>query len=243
MVSRALSLSFYIFYLITLAIALWFLLHYSGVQSWVWIFFGIAILIAIIGALMREFLLVRTVTPSGTIIYSNSLKFWLILYVIFHITALILIIVGIVLVIRYSTIPWWVWVVLAIAIFLSIISNMILAFSHGSYIFAIIIFVIALILFIAGVVLLIIYSHVPLWVWLIIGLAVFFAILSVIFDGMADRNKVILQEGCVYPVCPPRTFLITPPTTPVITTVPVSTSPVITLSNLPGGAYPEQIVD
>lgn len=239
MVSRALSLAFYILYLITLAIALWFLLHYSGVPSWVWIFFGVAILIAIIGALMKEFLLVRTVTSSGEIISSGSFTFWLVLYIIFHIAALILIIIGIVLVIRYSTIPWWVWVILAVAIFVSIVSNMILAFAPGASLFAVILSVIAVILFITGVILLIIHSHSPWWVWLIVGLAVLFAILSAIFDGMADRNAVVVHGGCVSPDC--KTVTVTTTTAPV--TYPVVSAPVISVAPLPGDAYPEQIVD
>lgn len=237
MVSRALSLAFYILYLITLAVALWFLLHYSGVPSWVWIFFGVAILIAIIGSLMKEFLLVRTVTSSGEIITSGSFTFWLVLYIIFHIAALILIIIGIVLVIRYSTIPWWVWVILAVAIFVSIVSNMILAFAPGASLFAVILSVIAVILFITGVILLIIHSHSPWWVWLIVGLAVLFAILSSIFDVMADRNVVIVRSGCVSPDCKTVTT-----TTPVVT-YPVVSAPIISVEPLPGDAYPEQIVD
>jgi hypothetical protein len=208
MVSRALSLAFYILYLIVLAIALWFLLHYSGVPSWVWIFFGVAILIAIFGVLIKEFLLTRTLTTSGRDVTDSSNSFWLVFFVIMNIIVLILMIIGLIFVIRYSTIPWWVWVILAVAIFFSIISNVIMAFAPGAAIFSIITAVIALVLFIIGVILLIIYSRAPWWVWLIIGLAVLFAILASVFEGMAERNQIIVQETCVIgtPDCPMQTF-------------------------------------
>lgn len=237
MASRALHLTFYILYLITLSIGLWFLLYYSGVPSWVWIFFGVAMLISIINAIMKELLLVTTITTNGRDVTDSSYTFWLVLYIIMDLIALILIIIGIVLVIRYSTLPWWVWVVLGTAIFFSIMSGILLAFSPGSALFAIILSVIGFIFFIAGIILLITYSQAPWWVWLIFGVAVLFAMLASLFGGMTNTNQVIIQETCLpNPNCPVRTITVTPVAPVTIARAPVK------ISLLPSEDIPEQII-
>ena len=196
MASRALYLTFYILYLMTLAVGIWFLLYYSGVPSWVWTFFAIAILIAIISAVLKEHLLTRTITTSGIDITDSSHSFWLIFYILMNFAALILIVVGIIFVIRYSTIPWWVWFILGAAIFFSIISNIMLALGPIGILFAVLVSLFAFVLFITGIILLIAYSNAPWWVWLIIGLAILFSMLASIFEGIGDRNEIIVVQTC-----------------------------------------------
>lgn len=199
-VSRTYYYIFYILYLITLGVGLWFLLYYSGVPSWVWIFFGAAILITIISVLMKEFLLVGTITTSGKYITNDDYAFWVVLYMIFNITVFILIIVGLIFVIKYSSIPWWVWLILSLGILFSIIGDMLMIFGNVGYIFSLIFNVISLILFIVGVGLVIVYSHAPWWVWLIVGIAILFAIIAGIFEninGSIQRNNVTTSEKTV----------------------------------------------
>jgi hypothetical protein len=208
MVSRAIYITFYILYLLTLAISLWFVLYYAKVPFWIWSFFGVAILILIICVLFKEFLLTRTVTCCGKDVTTGSGHSAMeIFYIIAVLMVFILFIVGLVFVIIYSTIPWFVWVILFFAILLSIITTMILAFAPDAYIIALVLWVIAFVMFIAGLILLIIYSNSPWWVWLIIGITILFFILAAIFEVMGERNEIIVEDidGCEpVVVCPRR---------------------------------------
>lgn len=198
MVPRYFYITFYILYLISLAIALWFLLYYSGVPGWVWILFGTAILMEIMCVFIKEILLKQTLTTPGEEIISDSSAFWLILYIILYLAVFILFIIGLAFVIKYSSIPWWVWVILAVAIFCSIVGNIIYALAPGASIFGALFSISAFILFIAGIVLLIIYSNSPLWVWSIIALVIIFNMLAGIFEATSERNQTVVEE--TYPV-------------------------------------------
>ena len=181
-------------YLITLAIALWLVLYYSGVPSYVWIFFGIAILIAIICVLMKEWVLEKSITNLGEDITSGDYSFWLIFFVILQLIAFILIIIGIILVIKYSSVPAWVWIILALALIFSIISTVIYAIYPTNIRLGIFFSILAFTFFIIGIIFLIIYSNSPWWVWLIIGIAIFFYIMTIILEPLSIRNEVIIQE-------------------------------------------------
>lgn len=190
--TRALYLTFYILYLLTLAVALWLLLFYSGVPGWVYLLFGIAILLVIINTLLKEFLLTRTITTTGRDITSDYHSFWSGLYILIYIIAFVLVITGIVFVVSYSSIPWWVWVVLGIAILLSFLSDTLVTFSLDFI--AVLTAIAAFILFVIGFIFLVIYSNAPWWVWIIIGLAILFAILAAFFQGMAEKNILLIHE-------------------------------------------------
>ena len=193
--SRALYITFSILYLISLAIILWFLLYYSGVPSWVWIFFGVAILIAIISLIIREVAIKSHVSSSGKII-SNNLGLWGVFYILLQIMAIILIIVGLIFVIKYSTIPWWVWVILGSAILLALIGTIIT--SVGGVVVGIIFLIIAFIAYIVGIILLVVYSHAPWWIWILIGVMILFGILASIFEYMSEKPKVVIDDnGCI----------------------------------------------
>lgn len=227
MVSRAIYITFYILYLLTLAISLWFVLFYAGVPYWVWSFFGVAILILVICVLIKEFLLTRMVTCCGKDVTTGNSAME-IFYIIAELMVFILFIVGLVFVIIYSTIPWFVWVILFVAIVMSIITTMILAFAPEAYLIALILWIVAFIMFIAGLILLIIYSNSPWWVWLIVGITILFFILAAIFEAVAEQNAVIVEDigGCEpVVVCPrkvitscPKTVVVSPCSKPVAQT-------------------------
>jgi len=211
-----------------LAVALWFLFSYSNVPSWVWIFFGTAILIVIIGVLMKEFLLTRTITTCGRDITSGSYTFWSVLYIIFYLMAFALIITGLVFVIQYSSIPWWTWVILGIAILLSILGDVSVTASPRFGFFALILAISAFILFVTGLILLIIYSNAPSWVWVIVGVAILFAILAAICEGMSYRNYITVVKTC-FDNCP----LSFTPVATIQPTITVQPTPVINVEPVP----------
>jgi len=226
---RALYITFSILYLITLAIVLWFLLYYSGVPSWVWIFF--AILIAIISLIMREVAIKNVVSSSGKP-KSTGLGVWGVLYILLQIIALILVIIGLIFVIMYSTIPWWVWVILGSAIVLAMIAVIIAIIPGVGPIIALILLIIAFIAYIVGLILLVIYSDAPWWIWLIIGVMILFGILASIFEGLSERPKVVVVDECSTSTT----------TSCAVIEKSVSTPGTINVDLLPASNIPEQII-
>ena len=233
---RALYITFSILYLITLAVVLWFLLYYSGVPSWVWILFGVAILISIIGLVMSEVAIKKAVTPSGDVVPSRGLGVWAVLFILLQITAVVLIITGFAFVIQYSTIPWWVWVILGSAVLLIFIGGIMSAL--GVIVVGIIFAIIGYLAYIAGIILLVIYSNAPWWIWILIGVLILFGILSSVFEQMSERQKVVVNSrGCV----------TTTTATGTVTNCPVAVSqtvgsPAVNTTQLPTAAFPEQVI-
>ena len=219
---RGLYLAFYILYLITLAITIWFILYYGNSPGWVFIFFGVALLIAIFGVFIKEFLMKRIINTCGKDITSSSYTFWGAMYLILHIIAFVLIITGLVFAIQYSNIPWFAWLILFFAIFLSIVANMILAYWKNAIIAYNIIAALSFILFIISFILIIIYSTSPWWVWLLAFIALFFAILTVIFESLSVKNHIIVPVVC------PNIFTSTVQSTPCIQSVPCVQPTIIT---------------
>lgn len=190
MLPRALHTIFYVAYLLTLALALWFLLHYAKVEAWVWSFFAGAILIAIVGVVVKEVLMKKVYDSTGKLTNAGNYNLWAILYLIFHIMAVILVIVGFIFVIIQSTIPWWVWTILLLAVLLSIVNNMIFAYAPQAFVASLIIGIISLVLFLVAIVLVVIYSKSPWWVWLIVILALIMAILAAVFELAAEKRDI-----------------------------------------------------
>ena len=226
-VSRVLYITFTILYMITLAIVLWFLLYYSGVPSWVWIFFGVAILIAIISLIMREVAVKTVVTTSGKV-KSGPFGLWGIFYILLQITALILIIIGLIFTIKYSTIPWWVWVILGAAIILVILALILALIPIAGPIIALVLIVLAFIAYVVGLIFLVIYSHAPWWIWIIIGVMILFGILASIFEGLSERPKEVVPEECNTTDASPCNVK--------------SKTPNININLLPTSNIPEQVV-
>jgi MFS family permease len=185
-VSRALYITFYVLYLVTLSIALWFILDYSKVDAWVWSFFAIAFGIVIVGVLIKEFAM-KASNPAYAV--------WGWIYVIAHFIAVGFFLTGLILTISQSTIPWWVWVILGIAVLLPIIATIITAYAEKATAVAAIIGLAGFILFIVGLIFLVIESDAPWWIWLIIGVAITFCILAVVFEAVSvNRNPCLIVE-------------------------------------------------
>lgn len=188
--------AFYVLFLVMLAVTLWFLLFYANVPSWVWIFFGVAILIAIIGVIIKETLLKTIKTPCGEVISGPS-PFWSGMYLIFHIFAFILIVIGLVFTIQYSNIPSWIWIVLGLALLFYIIATMILAFIPTAHIWYFLTMVVAIILLLTGVISAIIASNAPAWIWALIAVTILFGLIAALLEPASDYNEVIIEGDAI----------------------------------------------
>lgn len=195
-VTRALYLTFFVFFLITLAIAMWFILSYAKVPGWVYSFFIAAILIAFVTLFVREFLTTRKYDCRGIVTNAGSVGFWSVFNLIMYITAFILLILGLAFVIKYSTVPWWVWVVLGTGIILLVISDLILSYAPNAWIWAMLVGLLAFATLIAAIVLMVIYIPAPWWVWSLVGLAVVFAILAAIFSYFSEATAECQPPRC-----------------------------------------------
>lgn len=259
--SRALYVTFYLLYLITLAIGLWFLLYYTDVPMWVWTFFGLAILMIILSFLIQEYLIRKVITSGGTMIQNGMFDGWGLFLFFINIFAIILVITGIAFVVAFSrTIPSWVWLLLGLAILFSFLGNIIAAF--GGVIFSVLSSLIALTLFIIGIIFYITYADAPWWVWMIISLAIIFAIMANIFGSVSDKPLIICGEPeteteclttntmtnlpvttnmikCNKNIITYTTPVMTNPSIPVMTSIPADD---INLNTLPASNIPEQLL-
>lgn len=170
---------FYIVYLTLIAIGLWFLLFYSNVPQWVWSFFAIAITLAIIGTILKEFF------------FLEQHHSWIVIYVFLYFIAFILIVVGLIFIMTYSTMPWWIWTPLLIALLLSILTEMIVELSPNLATVALFLAILTFITLVISLVILITHGQTPEWVWLIIGLSIIFFVLAGIFKGINYRHIMI----------------------------------------------------
>ena len=196
-VSRIWYIIFYVLYMVMLSITLWVLLYYSGVPTWVWILYVSAMVIFVIGLIIKETLMTRVVTASGLPVKTGN-DFWSIFYYIAHIVAFILIVVGLAFNIIYAeTVPWWVWLMLGISILLSVLSTMILAIAPGATAVSLFVYVLSFITYIIALVLLIIYSTAPWWVWLMIGATLILSIIAGIFENMSVPNIKVIPDNVV----------------------------------------------
>lgn len=212
-VSRTLYITFYTIYLALLALSLWFLLYYSNVPYWVWFFFAIALIISFISLIIREAaikhivntkLSTKTIQGSqgsqsqkeevqikevseGTGPSKSTMGSWGITYIFMQIASMILIIVGIIFVIIYSSIPWWIWVILGVAILLNIMAVVIAALIPKGIAFSLVVSIIAFIVFLVGFSFLVVYSQAPFWVWLIFAIAIIFLMIADIFEKISEK--------------------------------------------------------
>lgn len=246
-VHRAFHVTFYVLFLIMLGIVLWFLLFYAGVPGWVWSLFGAAIIIAIIGVIIKEVLIKKKAAPcTGEILSPNPLAGWSLAYYIFHVIAFLLIITGIVLVIIYGNYPWWLWVLLGVGLALIIIAAMMHVGSadRGIKITAFVFAILGTITLAVFEVLLVVYSDAPWWIWVLIAVMILFGFLSGGLEPISAEN-LVPSEPCPEkePLCPPPvestgimiqqsqiapapapTQVMVAPTPPVTTTQPVATT-------------------
>lgn len=207
---RFIYITFYILYLIFLSVGIHYLLIYTNSASWVaWLFIS-GFILAGIGVFIKEFLLKHIVTCCERDVTQDinaCYKYWMYIYIILHIIAFILIIAGVVFAIINSTLPWYVWVLLGLAIILYFIGSMILALYPLCTTLAITIYTIAFILYIIALVLLVVYGPNSLnlnltlsstfWLWIFIAVGILLGLLAVLFEGLSDMN------ACVIPECSP----------------------------------------
>ena len=207
--SRGLYVTVYILYLIFLGLSLWYLLYYSNVPSWVWFFFLGAIIIALIGVFVKEYILIREVESNGAFIPTQSFKVWSALYIIFHIIAFILVIVGLGYTINYSCFPWWIWLMFGLALFLSILGHMIIGLSGentgGRYtgnFFS----VLAMIIHITAMIFLFSTTTCPKWLISILIFTSIFASLAIYLETMSMKNVIVKKSSrnCKPKNCPPK---------------------------------------
>ncbi|CAH6419475.1 Hypothetical protein HVR_LOCUS655 [uncultured virus] len=200
---------------------------------WTWILFGVAFLLIIIAFLIKEALVRKIVNSKGQVIDTGMFAGWGIFVFFLNLIAFILIIIGIGFVIAYSkTVPWWVWLLLGLAMLFSFLGNLIASF--GGFVFPLIFGFIALVLFIVGIIFYIIYVKVPWWIWVIIAIAIIFAILANIFESLSQKDVAVVV--CADPAinCSPVVTIADPTTKTKVTTVNVAA--------LPTANIPEQSV-
>lgn len=188
MLHRGVYITCYFLYLVFLLIALWFLLAYSGVPSWVYIFFVIAVACMIICMLIREFGLQHIETTPNVFQLTKDSSGWAWAYGILHIVALIVGFIGFLFVIIYSSIPWWVWLILGFAALSFMVASTIATYKPHLHVLSVFFSVTGLVLYVVSLAYIIIYAHAPWWVWLILGFAAFFAIAANVSEPLSDKN-------------------------------------------------------
>ena len=168
---RWLYTAFYSLFLDLLSFTTWFLLVYSNTPLWIYTFFIIAYILFFVGMFITEFC-----------INSEAADFWSASYIIFHLFGFISLTIGISLAIIYSSVSWSVWITLGIAIFLLIVSIMILTIFPKEFYISALTFIIAIVLFIAALFLgFFQFINTPWWIWLLFALTILFALLAYIF--------------------------------------------------------------
>lgn len=179
---------FYLLYLITTLVIIYFLIEYSETPQWVWLFFGASFAFLIMNILIKE----------------NYLKCedrkteWIAIYGVVALASLILFVTGLILTIIYSIIPWWIWLIIGIGIIIPILGTIIVALLHNyPNTMTIILGIMAFLGFIAlvvGLILLIIYSNAPWWIWLLVVLAIIFLLISGMLEATLERKTSLYQE-------------------------------------------------
>jgi hypothetical protein len=207
--SRGLYVTVYILYLIFLGLALWYLLYYSNVPYWVWFFFLGAIIIALIGVFVKEYILIREIESNGTFIPEQSFKVWSALYIIFHIIAFILVIIGLGYTINYSCFPWWIWLMFGLGLFLSILGHMIVGLSgenKGGRYTGKVFSVLAMIIHTTAIIFLFSTTSCPKWLISILTFTAIFASLTLYLETISMKNATVKKSSkkCPPKKCPPK---------------------------------------
>ena len=204
-IPRWIYVIFYVIYLILVMVSLYYLLHYTNVPVWVWSFYAAAILIFLIGVLIKELFVKKVVDESGKTLNNTSLRVWGAFYLIFHIIAIVLLIVGLVLTMHYSDIDWWIWLLLVIGLILTVIANMITSLPGKAItiFLALPVWIIGFIILIVGIAFYVVQADAPVWVWIIVIIAIIFGIMSSILDNMSSKNVVVKHTEVVNTIVTP----------------------------------------
>lgn len=151
-ISRGFYIASYTAFLVSISASLALLLTYTNTPFWVWSFYGIAILILIFLLFIKE-----------AFLKNGAIKT---LYGIGSLIAVALLFAGIGFTIVYSSIPAWVWIVLAISLTFSIASTTVLGIWPTQQILSTILSVSGMVLFVVGIAGAALSANLPWWVWL-----------------------------------------------------------------------------
>lgn len=195
-ISRIWYLIFYMIYISLLLTALWFMISLSNVPTWVFFLFLAACIIWVLIAVGRETLLVNEMLPDGTIIVSPLTGFWRVSYWLLGATATGLTMAGFIIAILYSTIPWWVWLLILVSWLLSFLAQSIgmATKAQSGWVFSIFISVLAFITYIVAIIMIVIYANMPWWVWLMFGLAFLFSIIASVLEPFSKTGTVVAVQ-------------------------------------------------
>ena len=190
----------FIIFLIGLMVALWFLAIYTNVPSWVGWLFVVGIVILVMGALIKECVMV-------------NYCYWNTIYIAVQILGLLVILGGTYFAISYSNINWGVWVLFALAIIFTVVGNMLMALIPDNTAYGIIVSITGFIIFI--VLLFALISQGPrsintdltlngvFWYFPFVALIIIIGIISVLFEGSSECvNRCCLDPCCDNQYCP-----------------------------------------
>ena len=196
--TRIMHMIFYILYLILVAVIIWFLLYYSKVPAWVYTFYIVTILILISSVFIREFCLIRKASPLNLTLNASSFTPWLISYVVLNIITILLVIVGVSFTIQYSTIPYWVWILLGFGTIFIVMSILLVAISPKTLLVSIFFTLIGLVSHIIAIVYLMFSASIPGWMWFLLLPAFICFFLSNLFEHLSKKVS-IKKQTCVDP--------------------------------------------
>jgi hypothetical protein len=173
----------YIIFLIFLVISLWFLVIYTNAPIWIGWTFVVGIVLLIMGALIKEHVMV-------------DYDYWAKIYITLQVIALIMIIIGIIFAMIYSNITWAVWILFGLGILFVVVGNMLMALLPCNTAYGVIVSITGFIIFI--VLLFAVFSQGPrsinadltltnvFWYFPFLALTVIIGILSVLFETVAE---------------------------------------------------------
>lgn len=188
----------YIIYLIFLMISLWFLAIYTNVPTWVGWLFVIGIVLLIMGALIKEYVMI-------------DYCYWFSIYIVLNIIGLLALIAGAFFAITYSNITWGVWILFTVGIIFTVVGNMLTALLPDNMAYGIIVSITGFIILI--LLLFAVFSQGPrsinadltlnniFWYFPFLALTFIIGILSVIFEGLT--GSIVRCNSCTNSCCCP----------------------------------------
>lgn len=215
-VHRVTHAGFYILYLITYLLFLFFLLQQLEISMYIfWMFFS-GIVILGIGVIQKELFIKRQIRNGEETCTSVSRRRgWTVVYSVLHVLAIGLIIAAMVLFILQAKekIPWWCFLLIFLGFLFSIFSTMIHAITPRARAWATLLHFIGVALLLVGFTFFVYYSikaGVLWYTWLLYSLAILFGILAGGFEYIAKPNDEILPDECDPCATPCATPRVTP---------------------------------
>lgn len=216
---RALYVTFYVLYLVMVALVLWFMVHFSDIPAWIYILLVVPLAIFVIGLAVNETVMKGQRYPDGTITYRLNAG-WVIFYIIAHIAAFIMFGTGIVLAMVHDSHHWWGWLLFGLGFAFTILAFMLLALVPHNVAWAIVVAILGFIMMVAGAIIVLFFASPEWWAWTVFAVAALLGVLAFIFAVLAEPNVMLFStaqpEGCGPYACP----TVTGPATTTIITAP-----------------------